>query len=67
MRVKCTICDQIDHLNDDSPEAKRLRNHLTTLYLCKTCNERIAQKTNKRHMTGNFKLYRDKNTNDHLI
>jgi len=67
MRVKCAICDHVENLDDNSLEAKRLRNHRETLYLCEICYERIRQNTEKRHATGNFHLYRDKKSKNHFI
>ncbi|RLQ95881.1 YlaI family protein [Falsibacillus albus] len=58
MRVKCVLCEKIDQLDDDTLEAKRLRNRPIHTYMCKECHERITKKTNERIATGNFKLYR---------
>lgn len=60
MRVKCTICDHIEGLDDSSLEAKRLRNRRIKLYLCTKCYDRIGQNTKKRHATGNFHLYKER-------
>lgn len=59
LQAKCVICDQIDQLDDDSSQAKRMRKHKDALYLCDDCYERIRLKTIQRHKTGKFKLYRD--------
>jgi uncharacterized protein YlaI len=58
MKVKCVICDQIESIPDDSPEAKKLRNRPIHTYMCNTCNQRIEERTNARIETGNFRLYR---------
>lgn len=58
MRVKCVLCDKIENINSDTLQAKRLRNRPIHTYMCDPCNERIADKTNNRIATGNFKLYR---------
>ncbi|NKE05420.1 MULTISPECIES: YlaI family protein [Mesobacillus] len=58
MRVKCVLCDKIENINSDTLQAKRLRNRPIHTYMCEPCNERIADKTNNRIATGNFKLYR---------
>ena len=58
MRVKCVICDKIESIEDDLPQAKRLRNRPIHTYLCKICEVRITEKTNARISTGNFRLYR---------
>jgi uncharacterized protein YlaI len=60
MRVKCVLCDKIENINSDTLQAKRLRNRPIHTYMCETCNERIAEKTNNRIATGNFKLYRSR-------
>ena len=58
MRVKCVICDAIHELNDDSLEAKRLRNRPIHTYMCNTCHDRIAINTEERIATGNFRFFR---------
>ncbi|MBT2678424.1 YlaI family protein [Bacillus sp. ISL-35] len=60
MRVKCVLCDKIENINSDTLQAKRLRNRPIHTYMCENCNERIAEKTNNRIATGNFKLYRSR-------
>ncbi|MBT2641117.1 YlaI family protein [Bacillus sp. ISL-41] len=60
MRVKCVLCDKIENINSDTLQAKRLRNRPIHTYMCEPCNERIAEKTNNRIATGNFKLYRSR-------
>lgn len=60
MQVKCTICDKIDELKDNSYQAKRLRNRRISMYLCRECYDRITEKTKNRHETGEFRLYREK-------
>ncbi|MCM3123457.1 YlaI family protein [Mesobacillus sp. AQ2] len=60
MRVKCVLCDKIENINSDTLQAKRLRNRPIHTYMCEACNERIAEKTNNRIATGNFKLYRSR-------
>ncbi|MBT2686354.1 MULTISPECIES: YlaI family protein [Bacillaceae] len=60
MRVKCVLCDKIENINSDTLQAKRLRNRPIHTYMCDPCNERIADKTNNRIATGNFKLYRSR-------
>ncbi|MGA9232489.1 MAG: YlaI family protein [Exiguobacterium oxidotolerans] len=57
MRVKCTICDKRETIDDWSFAAKRLRNKPVRVYLCDECNERIEQRTIAREATGNFNLY----------
>jgi uncharacterized protein YlaI len=58
MRVKCFICDKIESIDDYSPLAKRLRNRPIHTYMCKPCEDRITEKTNLRHESGNFRLYK---------
>ncbi len=60
MRVKCVLCDKIENINSDTLQAKRLRNRPIHTYMCEPCSERIAEKTNNRIATGNFKLYRSR-------
>ncbi|RLL45199.1 DUF2197 domain-containing protein [Oceanobacillus piezotolerans] len=67
MQVKCTICDSIDTLNDDSLQAKRLRNRRIYMYLCRDCYNRIKEKTYQRIETGNFRLYKEKKKVDDFI
>lgn len=57
LKVQCTICDIIEELDNESLEAKRLRNRYSHLYLCDVCYERIKINTLKRHETGKFKLF----------
>ncbi|MCP3741777.1 YlaI family protein [Rossellomorea sp. BNER] len=58
MRVKCILCETIEKIDDESVLAKRLRNRPIHTFMCENCSERIANKTNARIATGNFKLYR---------
>ncbi|AYC29119.1 YlaI family protein [Paenisporosarcina cavernae] len=58
MRVKCVICDTIEQLGDDTPYAKKLRNRPIHTFMCETCHDRIAEKTNKRLATGTFRFYK---------
>lgn len=67
MQVKCVLCDNVEAINDNSFEAKRLRNRKINLYLCKKCYQRIDQKTKQRHATGNFHLYKEKKDSNDLI
>ncbi|GAA0446074.1 YlaI family protein [Lentibacillus halophilus] len=57
MKVTCALCDTLHDLQDDSLQAKRLRNRRISMYLCEECNGRIYNKTKKRHETGQFQLY----------
>lgn len=67
MQVKCTICDEIDELNDDAFQAKRLRNRRTYMYLCSKCYDRIETHTQARHATGKFKLYKENKNEEEYI
>ncbi|UOQ85451.1 YlaI family protein [Gracilibacillus salinarum] len=67
MRVKCVICDKINKIDNDCPQAKKLRNRLIHTYLCPECDKRIEENTMKRHKTGNFKLYRKKEVQDQYL
>jgi len=63
VQVQCAICDKIESIEDNSMQAKRLINRKAHSYLCKACNERIADKTKKRHESGKFNLYNSKRKN----
>ncbi|KAB8138615.1 DUF2197 domain-containing protein [Gracilibacillus oryzae] len=67
MRVKCVICDGINRIYNDSPEAKKLRNRLIHTYMCPDCSERITKKTIDRHKTGKFKLYKKDMVEDEFL
>ncbi|WP_085992512.1 YlaI family protein [Oceanobacillus senegalensis] len=67
MQVKCTLCDRIDSLMDNSFQAKKLRNRRRYMYLCDNCYERIDNKTKQRHATGKFRLYKEKKREDDFI
>jgi len=67
MDVKCTICDKVDDLNDDSFQAKRLRNRRTYMYLCSECYNRIKLNTEARHATGKFRLYKENKNKEEYI
>lgn len=56
MRVKCVICDNIESLENKSLLAKRLRNRPIHTFTCKTCQDRITERTNARIATGNFRI-----------
>lgn len=64
MKVKCVICDKIENIEDDSLQAKKLRNRPIHTFMCNVCEERIAKRTNERISTGNFKFYRANDTKD---
>lgn len=48
MRVKCILCDTVNEIDDDCPEAKKIRNKPLHTYMCETCHERITEKTQLR-------------------
>lgn len=56
MQAKCALCDQIDHIDDHTHQAKRLKNSRIQSYLCHACYERISKKTEERKQTGKFHL-----------
>ncbi|WP_106534662.1 YlaI family protein [Planomicrobium soli] len=58
MRVQCVICDKIEELNDDTLQAKRLRNRPIHTHMCDECHERITERTNERLASGSFRFYR---------
>ena len=67
MDVKCVLCDQVEQLEDNSIEAKKLRNRRMHMYLCSTCNDRITTRTNERHATKNFRLYKKKTKGNSIL
>lgn len=56
MQAKCSLCDQIDYIDDKTYRAKRLKNSRILSYLCKECHERITKRTKARLETGKFHL-----------
>jgi uncharacterized protein YlaI len=64
MRVKCVICDKIESIEDESLEAKRLRNRPIHTYMCQDCSNRISERTKARLESGNFRLYRARSEED---
>lgn len=66
IKVKCILCDEFEYLDENSQQAKRLRNKKNKLYLCQTCYHRISEKTKKRHATGNFRLYKEQKKDRYL-
>jgi uncharacterized protein YlaI len=64
LKVKCVICDKIEDIDENSFEAKRLRNRPIHTYMCKECEDRIAVNTKKRIDSGNFVLYQNKTQED---
>lgn len=67
MQAKCILCDRVDELDDYSFQAKRLRNKRISVYMCEECNQRITNKTNKRHLSGRFHLYESIDKDDEYI
>lgn len=67
MQVKCVLCDKIEDIEDNSLQAKRLRNRRIYMYLCQECHQRIDDKTKQRHATGSFRLYEEKKAKKDLI
>lgn len=67
MKVQCVLCDTVEEVEDDSLQAKRLRNRRIYMYLCSECYDRIGDKTRKRHATGSFRLYDTKKKQKDLI
>lgn len=64
MRVKCSICEKLETIDDDTLVAKRLRNRPIHTYMCDDCQERIKVKTEARIKTGRFSLYQDPATKE---
>ncbi|AOT01193.1 hypothetical protein ASF99_06150 [Exiguobacterium sp. Leaf187] len=57
MRVKCTICDKRETIDDWSFTAKRLRNKPVRVHICDECRSRVEERTLERHASGQFHLY----------
>lgn len=55
MKVQCVLCDVIEEIEQDSPLAKKLRNHPTTTYMCRPCSHRIRINTEQRKLEGRLK------------
>ncbi len=64
MRVKCVICDKIENIDDETLQAKQLRNRPIHTYMCRDCHDRIAERTRDRVATGKFRLYKSPASND---
>ncbi|MFD2208696.1 YlaI family protein [Virgibacillus halophilus] len=67
MDVKCVICDIIETIDDDSLQAKRLKNRRIKMYLCQTCYDRIEKNTQKHLDSGDFRLYRKRKRKNELL
>lgn len=67
MRVRCFICEQVDTIEDESPQAKKLRNRPIHTYLCQSCHTRISEKTEARKQTGHFKMFETKKEDEDWI
>lgn len=65
MRVQCVICDNVIDLDDNLPEAKKLRNRPIHTFMCIDCRERITEKTEARLATGQFRFFRSSHPVDH--
>ncbi|WP_084315629.1 YlaI family protein [Thalassobacillus devorans] len=66
MRVQCVICDEINSIDSNCLQAKRLRNRRLTTYMCPSCHERIGEKTKKRLATGDFRIYKERKSEKYL-
>ncbi|HYK71876.1 MAG TPA: YlaI family protein [Pseudoneobacillus sp.] len=64
MRVKCVICDKVETIENESLVAKRLRNRPIHTFMCKDCEERIAERTKIRLDSGKFQFNRPKTEKD---
>lgn len=63
MQVQCILCEKVETIDEKSFQAKRLVNRRIGTYLCSTCDQRIAEKTQARHDSGKFKLYQPQENN----
>lgn len=57
MKVRCVLCDKIETLDDESLEAKKLRNRPIHTYMCEECNKRITEKTKERFANSPYRIY----------
>lgn len=58
MEVKCSLCEKIEELDDDSPLAKKLRNRPIHTYMCDECHKRVTERTKERFNNDNeYKVY----------
>lgn len=64
MRVKCVICDKVESIENETLQAKRLRNRPIHTFMCKECDDRIAAKTKERIDSGKFQFNRPKKDED---
>lgn len=60
MKVKCILCDSKLEIDDQSIEAKKIRNHPLYLYTCPTCSNRVTQQTLIRINSKNYNPHRPK-------
>ena len=42
MRVKCSLCEKLETIDDDTLVAKRLRNRPIHTYMCDDCQEPVS-------------------------
>ena len=54
MRVKCVICDKIESIDDDSFQAKRLRNRPINTYMCESCSRSNYRKNRTENCLRKF-------------
>jgi uncharacterized protein YlaI len=64
MRVKCVLCEKIENIEDNSPQAKKLRNRPIHTYMCQPCNDRITNRTKEHLQAEDFHLYRSPKKDD---
>jgi uncharacterized protein YlaI len=64
MKVKCVICDKVQSIENESLQAKRLRNRPIHTFMCRECESRIAERTQKRLASGKFQFNRPKTNDD---
>ena len=64
MKARCILCEQIDILDDNSIEAKKLKNHPISTYMCTNCSAKITIQTQKRMSNKQYMVYKgDTQTN----
>lgn len=48
LKLKCTLCDKITEISDESLQAKKYRNHPLLLFICSPCDDVIKEKASVR-------------------
>lgn len=57
MKATCVLCQETHEINDQTLIAKQLKNRPIHTFMCKSCHERITERTIKRWETGKYRVY----------